>query len=102
LKSFAPGLFFFGIYCLLFYLILSLVVNVFWTVWLPATLMIAQSSLMFFGLYYMILGAESVRLVFKQRRPDIVLLLPAVFSLIHINYGWGILREFFFPNTSRQ
>jgi len=96
-KSFAPGVFVFGIYCLLLFLILSFVVNVFGAGWLPGTLMIAKSSLAFFGLYFMILLAESVRLVFKQRRPDIVLLLPVVFTLIHINYGWGVLREFFFP-----
>jgi len=40
---------------------------------------------------------ESVRLSSNQKRRDILLFLPVVFLVIHTYYGWGILREFFFP-----
>ena len=48
-------------------------------------------------LYIAAVFAESIRLTFKQKRQDIVLFLPVVFFVVHFGYGWGVLREFFFP-----
>ena len=58
---------------------------------------LAWLSVMGLGIYLAIVLVESVRLAFKQKRWDVFQFLPVAFVVIHFGYGWGILREFFFP-----
>jgi len=106
LKSFAPGLFFFGIYACMFLWMFLKILFLGLANTLPPTLSLSIifSAFVFggifvtvFALYCMIVVAESIRLSFKQKRLDILWRLPFVFMTIHDGYGNGILREFFFP-----
>ena len=98
LKSFAPGLFVFwlcaaALYFPIVWLIFSLdvILNVF-----PLSI-ISWGNIAIFFLYAAVIVGESIRLAFKQKRWDILPRLPVVFYFIHFGYGWGVLREFFFP-----
>ena len=101
LKSFAPAIFFFGlagvILCWLAVLFVELCLA--WT-GKPIHhlhLIPAGTFLAAFGIYLAVVVAESVRLVFKQKRWDFFPHLLVVFPTVHMGYAWGILREFFFP-----
>ena len=53
-------------------------------------------------LYGVIVIAESVRLVRRQKRWNIFLSLYIVFCFIHTSFGNGILWEFFFPKRQQS
>ena len=102
LKSFAPGFFVVGTIIALLILILLTVMR-----FTPEYFrlvrgfspfnVLALFSVVLLGIYAAVVMAESGRLAFKQKRWDILLLLPVAFVVIHFGYGWGIFREFFFP-----
>ena len=67
---------------------------------------LAWISVVLLGTYAMAILAESIhallRLIFFQKESEPAerrapFLCPTVFAIIHFGYGWGILREFFFP-----
>ena len=109
LKSFAPGLFVLWILLTLPALMLFAVtsfckasfVTVFGSFFCDALLLL---PLIFLGPllpYLVIICAESVRLAITQKQWGVFPALPHVFIALHFGFGWGILREFFFPNKSR-
>ena len=93
-KSFAPGVFFFGLGVIFLCGTLEFALNGFAFRLPPFTSSIFFSIL---GFYFAVLVAESARLAYKQKRWDIFPLLPLAFFCVHEGYAHGILREFFFP-----
>jgi succinoglycan biosynthesis protein ExoA len=108
LKSFAPGLFVAGIYGLVSCYLLLFLVALCWELALDDTFSILPHTVILsililtYILYVMVILAESVRLLFTQKRLDILLflLLPHAFFWIHFGFGDGILWEFLFPKGS--
>jgi len=107
-KSFAPGLFVFGFLVITLLAFCASIVSAFFQanpaampifISLPFLLVVLTefAGLMLYLLYPIIIIAESARLAIQQKHPGIFRFLPSVFANIHIAYGWGILREFFFP-----
>ena len=99
-KSFAPAFLVLGIWFVSLCACLAVISHDFFGGNSFYTLISLISALMFVGLYFLVNCAESVRLALKQKRSDILFLLPGVFSTIHTNYGYGVLREFFFPKRA--
>jgi len=91
LKSFAPG------FCTLGAIVGLLLCFV--TPFMPPHFGIPLFATVFsvFALYLLIVMAESARLAIAQKRPSLFPGLIVAFATIHFGYGWGILREFFFP-----
>jgi len=91
LKSFAPGFFTFGA-------IVGLPLG-FVAPFLPPCFGVPLFVTIFsiLALYLLIVMAESARLAIMQKRATLFPGLIVAFMTIHFGYGWGILREFFFP-----
>ncbi len=47
------------------------------------------------ALYISLVGGVALGLALKQRRPALVLIIPFLFPLIHLSYGWGYIKGFF-------
>ena len=92
LKSFAPGFFTLGV-------IVGFLTTFITPAVLPLrlTLPILLTIYSVAALYLLIVMAESARLAIMQKRPVIFPGLIVAFITIHFGYGWGMLREFFFP-----
>jgi len=113
LKSFAPGLFIFGFLVITLLAFCASIVSAFFQTNPAAmpffvSLPLLFSVLMVYGamipylVYPLVIIVESARLAIQQKRPEIFRFLPSVFANIHIAYGWGILREFFFPKRQSE
>ena len=103
-KSFAPGVLAFGYYLAAVFLtglfacqIIFRVGLDFGTAIIPFYIVVAATIL-----HVTINCVESVRLAITQKRLDILRFLPSVFETIHLGYGTGILREFFFPQRPQR
>jgi hypothetical protein len=98
-KSFAPGVFV-GAVCLILplFIIINFLVGICLKMtWYPQTAAAGLMWGMVAVLYSVGVVTESVRLAWQQKRRDILPYLPIVFVVIHTSYGYGILRELFFP-----
>jgi len=102
-KSFAPGVFVLWVWLALFFCVFELI-RVCCHVWGKDGTYFAPSFSFLFPivavsviLYPTIIFVESARLSFQQKRWSIFSSLIDVFITIHYSYGFGILREFFFP-----
>jgi succinoglycan biosynthesis protein ExoA len=95
-KSFAPGMFVFGIP---FAFLSHCAYSFSFADRLNQILFLCKSLMELIYMFYLAaVVIESVRLTTRQNFWNIVF-LPAVFFTIHVGYGWGILREFFFPRN---
>jgi succinoglycan biosynthesis protein ExoA len=111
LKSFAPGFFVVGAIVagliLLFHTVMRFAPEYFGLVrGLSPFNALAWLSVVALGTYAMAILAESIRAllrwIFFQRESEPAerrapFLCPTVFCFIHFGYGWGVLRELFFP-----
>ncbi len=59
---------------------------------LPMYLTLIWSLLL--GLYFLLCFFVGFRLALSQKRPALVFILPLLFPIIHISYGWGYLKGF--------
>ena len=109
-KSFAPGLLYFGSmlgfsFCAFYAMMVLFAPAIFrvpGTCCTPSTIgnVLTMPMVIFclvFLLYVIVILAESIRLAFKQKRLDILPILPSVLSVVHFGYGRGITLEFLFP-----
>jgi hypothetical protein len=95
LKSFAPGVFIFGMVTIFLCGAVEFVYKINFDSHLPLLGFSIYGAV--FTLYVWALFAESARLAFKQKRLNLWWHLFGSLYNIHLHYGWGVLREFFFP-----
>ncbi|MCL2710008.1 MAG: hypothetical protein FWE95_03920, partial [Planctomycetaceae bacterium] len=91
LKTFAPGFCTLGAIIGLFLCIVAPLMPPYFGMPLLVTIFSV------FALYLLVVLAESARLAIVQKRPSLFPGLIVAFFTIHFGYGFGILRELFFP-----